>query len=122
MRIKELAKDIHRNAVNKGFWDINDNVGEKLMLVVSELGEAMEAHRADKFTAISVSNVTCREDDKEFNEYFKRDIKDTFEDELADSIIRLLDLSERLNIDIEAHIEAKMRHNLSRPKLHGKKY
>ena len=53
---------------------------------------------------------------------FRSTIKDTFEDEIADAVIRLLDLSAGLNIDIEKHIEAKLKYNVSRPKLHGKAY
>lgn len=50
-------------------------------------------------------------------------MKDTFEDEIADSIIRLLDLCGKNNIDIEAHIQAKMDYNATRGfKYGGKKF
>lgn len=38
-------KDVHTLAISKGFWETNRNFGECLMLVVSELGETIEAHR-----------------------------------------------------------------------------
>jgi NTP pyrophosphatase (non-canonical NTP hydrolase) len=49
-------------------------------------------------------------------------VKDTFEDEIADTVIRLLDLSEGLGIDIEKHIRLKLEYNKTRPHKHGKKY
>ncbi|MEI2422137.1 hypothetical protein V6O07_17795, partial [Arthrospira platensis SPKY2] len=48
--LNESARIIHKNNKEKGFWDTEKNVGELLMLVVSELGEAMEAHRKSNFT------------------------------------------------------------------------
>jgi NTP pyrophosphatase (non-canonical NTP hydrolase) len=60
--------------------------------------------------------------EKDFKEHFERSIKDTFEDEIADVFIRLGDMCGGLNIDIEKHIEAKMKYNKTREKLHGKKY
>lgn len=47
---------------------------------------------------------------------------ETFEFELADTIIRILDLCGAKGIDIEKHIELKMKYNESREKMHGKKY
>lgn len=45
-----------------------------------------------------------------------------FEFELADVMIRCLDLSAYLGIDIEGHIKAKMRYNSLREYKHGKRY
>jgi len=53
---------------------------------------------------------------------FKEQVKDTFEDEIADVFIRLGDLVGYLNIDIEKHIKMKMQYNATRPKLHGKEF
>ena len=41
----DLAELIHQTAKDKGFWDTERNMGEMLMLVISELAEALEAHR-----------------------------------------------------------------------------
>jgi len=92
--LNEWAKLCHRIAVEKGFWDEERNIGEALMLIVTELAEAMEAHR--------------HQDDKNFKE------------ELADTFIRLLDLCGGLNIDIEKEIYKKSTHNKTRPYKHGK--
>ena len=43
--LNELCELCHSIAVEKGFWEKERNVGEALMLVVTELAEAMEAHR-----------------------------------------------------------------------------
>ena len=68
----------------------------KLMLIVTELGEACEADRLGD--------------------------KENFNEEIADTFIRLCDLCGYLGIDIEKEIEIKMNKNRARPKLHGKKY
>ena len=92
--LNDLAKLCHSIAVEKGFWDKERNIGEALMLIVTELAEAMEAHR----------------------------IKDeqNFKEELADSFIRLLDLCGGLKIDIEEEIYQKSIKNKNRPYKHGK--
>ena len=43
--LNELATVCHGIAREKGFWDEERNIGEALMLIVTELAEAMEAHR-----------------------------------------------------------------------------
>lgn len=121
----------------KGFWDKERNVGELLMLVVSELGEAIEAHRKGKFAdvknfedVLDKSRIINNDPtytglvtpESAYAAHFKRYMKDTFEDEIADAIIRLLDLSAGLSIDLEKHINAKVRYNETREKLHGKQY
>lgn len=116
MTITELCKKAHENAVNKGFYDDGEkNIGELLMLVVSELGEALEADRKNNYCTddVIVSHS---------NNYFEVNIKDSFQDELADAVIRIADMAAYMAIDLEAHIIAKMRYNETRPAKHGKKY
>ena len=46
----ELAEEIHKNAVEKGFWDKTVDpifVAKQMMMIVSEVSEAMEALRKD---------------------------------------------------------------------------
>ena len=45
MDLDELAKEIHQNAVDKGFWYEDRNEGECIALMHSELSEALEAVR-----------------------------------------------------------------------------
>lgn len=128
MNIKEVSKEIYDNNVAKGFWNEKRNVGEMLMLVVSELAEALEADRKNlgpiKKPEISDRTKAAIEGtpDEHYQSYFKSHIKDTFEDELADAVIRLFDITHGLGIDLEWHIAAKMRYNKLRPHKHGKAY
>ena len=96
MNLNEYRDECHKTAVEKGFWDATKSIPTKLMLVVTELGEACEAHRKDD--------------------------PENFVEEIADVFIRLFDLSGHLNIDIEKEINKKMITNKGRPKLHGKMY
>lgn len=92
--LNELSTICHSIAREKGFWDKERNIGEALMLIVTELAEAMEAHR--------------KQDDPNFKE------------ELADAFIRLLDLCGGLQINIEDEIDKKSQKNKNRPYKHGK--
>jgi len=126
-QLNGLAREINLEAKSKGFWDNKRNIGEMLMLIVSELGEAMEADRKDKHADIHKHHISYETyqlhgDHLEFKESFEIYIKDTFEDEIADAIIRLLDLCAGLRIDIDWHIENKLKFNKTRPMLHGKTY
>ncbi|WP_024469274.1 hypothetical protein [Treponema pedis] len=114
MTINELVLDSYKNAKEKGFYERpeNQNVGCLLMQIVSELSEAMEAHRQGKITTMP----HC------FVELETYNIKDNFEVEIADAFIRLASLCGYLNIDIEEFIKVKMQINKLREPLHGKKY
>lgn len=119
MNIKELSTEIHKTNTEKGFWDEPRNIGELLMLIVTELSEALEAHRTERIALTS----PYKQNTIGFNkEKFDTFIKDTFEDELADVALRLFDLAEGLNIDLEWHIQQKLEYNKTRPYRHGKKY
>lgn len=118
--IRELQNEIHANAIAKGFWEEPVNMAEKMMLIVTEVSEMCEAHRKGKMCVVIPELVV--EDNERFKTYFEHAIKDTFEDEMADTIIRLLDMAKRMNIPIEEHIRAKMRYNSLRPYKHGKLY
>lgn len=121
MNIKEVSEKIYSNNKAKGFWDEKRNIGEMLMLVTSELAEALEADRKDRHANIPAFEQH-RVDYEEFEHGFKQHIKDTFEDELADAAIRIFDIAQGLGIDLEYHIEQKMIYNSTRPYKHGKKF
>jgi len=119
--LNDLAKQVHQVNKDKGFWDKKRNVGEMLMLVTSELGEAMEAHRKGKFANWEAFEAN---QNKTANapENFKKYIKDSFEDEIADALLRLLDMAAGLNIDLDKQIRTKLDYNRSRERFHGKNY
>lgn len=119
--LNKLRDEIHEYAINKGFWDNQRETGTLLMLCVSELAEAMEADRNGLYADLELIEKD-KEDFIDFKWSFENSIKDTFEDELADTIIRILDLCGAKGIDIEKHIELKMKYNASRERMHGKKY
>lgn len=122
MTIHNLVKLAHHAAEEKGFWDGGvHNISEKLMLIVSELGEAQEALRKDRHACPDeIALVEGAEDT--FVGDFQTIVKDTFEDELADAVIRIADLAGYLGIDLEKHVELKLRYNKTRPHKHGKKF
>lgn len=131
--LNELAEKIHENAIKHGFYDDEIiNIPERLMLIVSELGEAMEAYRKDHYSNIEKFKNRLIYEEKHENFYeeseqnlfqliFEETIKNGFQDEISDTIIRLLDLCSFLEIDIDTFIELKMQYNQSRPYKHGKK-
>lgn len=129
MTINELCEAAHQNAKDKGFWYKERNMGELLMLINSELVEALEAHRKNRWT--NGYDIQMMRDFDVFDEHnssaefkvdFEKNVKDTFEDEIADAFIRLADLCGGLGINIEAHIACKMAYNKTRERLHGKAY
>jgi NTP pyrophosphatase (non-canonical NTP hydrolase) len=121
VEIKETMKEVHKNAIDKGLWE-TFNLPRVLMLIVSEVTEAMEADRDGRRTGVSVLGVNGWVDDNDFTDAFKSNVKDTIEDELADICMRVFDLAEKMEIDLEQHIKAKMRYNALRQFKHGKKY
>lgn len=126
--LNELSKQFHERAKVKGFWDKIPETGTLLMLIVSELSEALEADRKGKFANMNqfekdLSEMTKYDDEKVYRQLaFFHNIKDSFEDEIADAFIRLFDLCGALDIDIEKHIELKMQYNQTREYKHGKQY
>lgn len=101
--MNKLAKQITTWRKRKGFYtppSINttkrrDAMLGKLMLVVSEVSEAAEAVRHND--------------------------RANFEEEIADTFIRLLDICGAIGINIERAISDKMMVNESRKRRHGKK-
>jgi hypothetical protein len=122
-RLDELGNEAHENAVNKGFYeDIRRLRGlvakygkasdvaflnqiwysHRLMLVVSELGEALEAIRDNNWSHQPKSGGVG--------------------EEVADAQIRLADLFTDLfpPDSNDAVVRAKMEYNASRPRKHGR--
>lgn len=92
--LNRYAKDCHQRAVAKGFWDEFHSVGHYLMLVVSELSEAVEADRIGKWAKLDPDTIDTlqRIAGAPYTQEFLREVKDRVEDEIADAVIRMLDL------------------------------
>jgi NTP pyrophosphatase (non-canonical NTP hydrolase) len=118
--LNELSKEIYSQNVKKGFWDKPREVGTILMLINSELVEALEADRKSRHFELKTKPIVNNISD--FKSAFETHVKDTFEDEIADTIIRLLDLCGAAKIDIDWHIEQKLKYNQLRLHKHGKEY
>ena len=101
--IDELAFQIHSNAIDKGFWEANNGLifyMKQIAMIHSEATEALEAMR-------------------------KEEGSDTVVKELADIIIRTLDLWGGLVRDgytkksIEESLVEKVNYNTQRERMHG---
>ena len=102
----DLAIHLHEAAVEKGFWpeDVDDIfIAKQLMMIVSEVTEAMEAIRKDK----GEEEIT-----KEF----------------ADILIRTLDLYAGIveagytRLSLDQALKEKVDFNKTRPEKHGVRF
>ena len=127
--LNELSKQLHDFQVKAGFGEAT--VDRRMMLIHTEISEAYEAFRKDKFANIKeferlqkYEEDSCDDTKAFFSEQnFRYYIKDTMEDELIDTLIRLLAFCGERNIDIEFHTENKMKYNHLRGyKYGGKKF
>lgn len=96
MNYNELSKAAHENAVRHGWWEKQLSNEHFLMLVITEVSEAVEADREKRKADIEAFN---RMGNKQLA--FERFIKNTKEDEMADIAIRLFDLAGHLGVDFE---------------------
>ena len=102
MNTAQLIERCYLAAKSKGFWDTERNQAEAFALILSELYEAFEAHRKGRFANLQGYEnyiLALQEDLKQNSETlikfseleFQLKIKDSFEDELADVLIRIFD-------------------------------
>ncbi len=122
--LRDLSEAIHDLAVAKGWWtkelkltpqsgetahvglSWEDRFSECCMNITGEVSELYEAYRANKLDAPcdkKDTGLTCAEE------------------ELADIIIRTLDLASAMNVDIGEAILKKHEYNKSRSYRHGNK-
>jgi len=105
--ISQLQEYIRDWAIRKGWLtDTPRNPAEQLMLIVTELAEACEAFR--------VGNPPCERPGMEQYSHAA--------EELADVVIRCLQMAGEHNIPLAEVVMAKMAFNETRPMKHGKKF
>lgn len=94
-RLNEFIATAYKTACDHGFHDKEKSNAHWMMLVVSEIGEMMEAdrksRRADVERYVDESKFGADVYDGDVRSPFEKYVKDTLEDELADVCIRLFD-------------------------------
>ena len=136
MNMNEWAREIHENAVNHGWWESDRELPEILMLIVSELSEALEEYRAgrpmvwykcmpkDVFNGcINMGNygegLVCKKPLCVCADRGKK--PEGIAVEVIDALIRILDWCGKEGIDVEALVKEKHEYNKIRPYKHGKR-
>lgn len=84
------ADKYHANAVDKGFYSGRVNPYTLLLLIISELAEAIEADRRGDH--VDSHQMQYLMENIHTNPELLIDVKDSFEFELADAMIRMLDM------------------------------
>lgn len=114
MSIASLQEECHRIATDHGWWedtDVDDPnvVAGKLALIHSEVSEALEEVRKGRYFTYYETGMDGKSKPLGFGI------------ELADTVIRILDLCGEMNIDLEDCIRTKIRFNKTRAHRHGGK-
>ena len=134
--LNDLARLTSEMSKSKGFWQGEPNLAEKVALIHSEASELLEAYRKNpkadcgKMFPDTYSNAEqglTFSGGKFSHEAVKvdpaRPIGLTLEEEeLADIIIRVLDLSGHRGVNIGRAVLVKMQYNQTRPHKHGKQF
>ncbi len=102
--IKEWQKEVYSLAKEKGWYNPPKSKGESILMIMTELAEVVEELRSDEKHYYEVNGKP-----------------EGIGPELADIIIRTLDFSESLGINIEEMMIKKHEYNKSRSTRHGNK-
>lgn len=132
MNINELAKEVHENAVAHGWWEKPPTLPEALCLIHGELSEALQEYREGN--PLVYGTCALAAEDCKFSGVCDRVGRPGEADgidgpckpegiavELADVILRTLDLMAALGVDVDAVVMAKHKYNLGREYRHGGK-
>ncbi len=102
--LASLGAEAHANARAKGFYDPPPSIVERLCLIHSEVSEALEAHRDGHDAFLIVDGKP-----------------EGVPSELADIVIRVVDMATYLDVDLDKAVRLKMNYNATRPHKHGRK-
>jgi len=137
--IDDMARRVHKTALVHGWWkflttgDVPETadaesrpVAEQLMLMVTELAEAMEEHREHDVHAIYWVNVQGEKmlyhsKDEALTGAMKGVKPEGYFVELADCVIRIMDSFEANQESLEFFLNMKDAYNKTRPYRHGGK-
>lgn len=120
--LNELAREVHENAVNHGFWDPEPSFGEIIALCHSELSEALEAYRNGEPMAYVYGEDEIPRLYTDMADWDELDEPEGIAVEMADCVIRVLDwVGSHPELDFEKILLAKHRYNQGRPYRHGDK-
>lgn len=108
MNIHTLIQTSHALGKDKGFWDTEKDLREEMLYIFSNVGDIAKAFKKNRRanwnsyerSVISLNCVDVSERKFEKKEIYKQHIKDTFEDEIANVILRITDLLGGKKIDI----------------------
>lgn len=114
--LQAIVEQAHATSVEHGWWSrAEDTIPAKLLLVHSEVSEAVEEYRDDKVLGMYPYFAVK-------DELGKLGTKPVgFAVELADIIIRVADIAGALGLDLTAAMLAKLEYNKTRPVRHGGK-
>ena len=108
MNLANLQKEAHAIAKDHGWWDQERSFGDLIALVHSELSEALEAYRRMGDT-YATWHMTVDEDDQPC---FWQDANGHpvgVPPELADVVIRVADMAEFYELDLDVAVMARAR-------------
>lgn len=115
MNLNNLAKEAYKTAKANGWHEEEHSDEHYLMLIITEIAEAVQADRKEKHADVAKfkewqgNSLPLSEEtmERRFKEDFESYIKNTVEDELADIVIRCLDLMETAGLSFNENCEPK---------------
>lgn len=120
LTIEEMQDESFDNSEAHGFHADGSTVVEKLMLVVSELSEALEDLRKNE-KDLHIIKYSDDSKDTLYDDEGRAHPKPIgFMSELADVVIRVGDLAGIVDGNLELAVKVKQAYNRLRPHMHGK--
>lgn len=120
--LNEACRLQYENTRLKDFPELT--IPSELMLVVTELSEAVQADRKEGMTNIRkfIHQFFETNDEEYRKQIYENYIKDTVQMEVTDAIMRLMSFCGEYDIDVENLIWIKTFINSKRPQRNGKRY